>query len=67
MNESDASYIISQLDIYPGSKVIESGTGSGCFTVALARTVYPTGHIHTYEYNATRADEARAEFVRYVV
>ena len=50
------------MDLYPGCRVIESGTGSGAMTVAIARAVYPTGHIYTYEYNESRADQARIEF-----
>ena len=52
------------MDLYPGCRVIESGTGSGVMTVAIARAVYPTGHIYTYEYNASRAEQAKTEFVQ---
>jgi len=63
INELDSSIIIFQLDIFPGSVVVESGTGSGCMTCALARTVSPNGHVHTFEYNAVRAETARQEFL----
>jgi tRNA (adenine57-N1/adenine58-N1)-methyltransferase len=62
VNDLDSSIIISNLDIFPGCRIIESGTGSGCMTCSLARTVSPSGHVYTYEYNPVRADKAREEF-----
>jgi tRNA (adenine57-N1/adenine58-N1)-methyltransferase len=50
------------LDVHPGCRVIETGTGSGCFTLSLARAVSPSGHVYTYEYNAIRAEAARNDF-----
>lgn len=50
------------LDIFSGCTVVESGTGSGCFSNALARAVYPHGHVFTYEYNTLRAHQAEEEF-----
>jgi len=62
VNEVDASIIITALDIYSGCRVVESGTGSGNMTIALARTVYPNGKIYSYEYNNMRAQIAIEEF-----
>lgn len=62
VNEIDSSIIVAGLDLYPGCKVIESGTGSGCMTLCLARAVYPNGNVFTFEYNSTRADIATTEF-----
>jgi tRNA (adenine57-N1/adenine58-N1)-methyltransferase catalytic subunit len=64
VNEIDSSIIASMLDVYPGCRVVESGTGSGCMTISLARAVYPTGHIYTFEYNSVRAEKAREEFAK---
>jgi tRNA (adenine57-N1/adenine58-N1)-methyltransferase len=50
------------LDVHPGCKVVESGTGSGCMTLALARAVNPSGHVYSYEFNAVRAQKAQEEF-----
>ena len=43
--------------------VLECGTGSGSLTHALARAVAPSGHVHTFEYHAPRAEAARQELL----
>ncbi|KAJ3161787.1 tRNA (adenine-N(1)-)-methyltransferase catalytic subunit trm61 [Geranomyces michiganensis] len=58
----DISFITSYLDLRPGVKMIEAGTGSGSFTHAIARTIAPTGHLYTFEYNADRFEKAKIEF-----
>lgn len=64
VNEVDSSVVTMMLDVYPGCRVVESGTGSGCMTLSLARAVYPNGHVFTFEYNGVRAEKAREEFQR---
>lgn len=44
-------------------QVLETGTGSGSLTHALARSVAPTGTVHTFEFHEQRCDQARAEFI----
>ncbi|KAJ2006788.1 tRNA (adenine-N(1)-)-methyltransferase catalytic subunit trm61 [Coemansia thaxteri] len=61
----DISFISSYLDLRPGKVVIESGTGSGSFSHSIARTIAPTGHLHTFEYHEIRAEKARKEFVEH--
>jgi tRNA A58 N-methylase Trm61 len=40
VNELDSSIVIQHLDIFPGCRVVESGTGSGCMTLALTRLLF---------------------------
>ncbi len=49
MFPKDIGYILLRLDIYPGVRVIEAGTGSGGLTTALARMVQPHGQVYSYE------------------
>ncbi len=48
----DSSYILLKLDIKPGSKVIDTGVGSGAMCAAMARLVGPTGKVYAYERRA---------------
>ena len=41
---------------------MESGTGSGSLSHAFARTIAPSGHLHTFDFHQERADKARKEF-----
>ena len=41
--------ILLKLDVSPGKTVVECGTGSGAFTMALAQIVGPKGRVITYE------------------
>jgi tRNA (adenine57-N1/adenine58-N1)-methyltransferase len=45
----DAALIVMFSGIGPGSRVVESGTGTGALTTALAHYVGQTGKIYTYE------------------
>ncbi|KAI0685634.1 S-adenosyl-L-methionine-dependent methyltransferase [Cytidiella melzeri] len=58
---ADIAFVTSWLDIKPGSKVIEAGTGSGSFSHSTARTIGRTGHLWSYEFHETRASKASAE------
>ncbi|GMM36009.1 tRNA 1-methyladenosine methyltransferase subunit [Saccharomycopsis crataegensis] len=58
----DSSYITQKLNILPGSRVIEAGTGSGSFTHSLSRTISDTGKLFTYEFHEVRYQKALEEF-----
>ncbi|KAI0631977.1 tRNA methyltransferase complex GCD14 subunit-domain-containing protein [Trametes polyzona] len=62
---ADIAFVTAWLDIRPGSKVIEAGTGSGSFSHSVARTVGPRGHLWSYEFHENRAAKAREEFSRH--
>ncbi|KAH9936110.1 tRNA methyltransferase complex GCD14 subunit-domain-containing protein [Fomitopsis serialis] len=62
---ADIAFVCSWLNIKPGSRVIEAGTGSGSFTHSVARTIGSTGHLWSYEFHEARASKAREEFSRH--
>ncbi len=49
MYPKDIGYTLLRLNVMPGSRVIEAGTGSGGLTLALARAVRPDGRVYSYE------------------
>lgn len=58
----DISIIILQLEISPGSVVVECGTGSGSLSHALIRTIKPHGHLYTFDFHENRVKIANEEF-----
>ncbi|KAL9897334.1 tRNA methyltransferase 61 isoform 1-T2 [Glossina fuscipes fuscipes] len=58
----DISMIIHQLDLRPGSVVVESGTGSGSLSHFLLHAIKPSGHLHTFDFHEARAKQAHDEF-----
>ena len=55
----DSFIIPLQLDIGPGSRVIEGGVGSGALSLVLLKAVGPTGKVYSYESRQDYADLAR--------
>ena len=55
----DSGAILTQLDVYPGARVIESGVGPGAMTIALLRAVGPTGSLVSIERREDHIDMAR--------
>lgn len=49
MYPKDIGYVLIKLNVTPGSRVIEAGTGSGGLTLALARALGPAGRLYSYE------------------
>lgn len=45
----DVGAILVEADVYPGSRVLEAGTGSGSLTMALCRATGPEGRVVSYE------------------
>ncbi|KAI9327099.1 tRNA methyltransferase complex GCD14 subunit-domain-containing protein [Obelidium mucronatum] len=67
----DIALVSSLLDLKPGAVVIESGTGSGSFSHSIARTIAPTGTLHTFEYHEERVlkfkDELKLHELSHIV
>ena len=61
----DAAMIIGVADIYPGSRVLEAGVGSGALTMSLLRATGPTGRVHSIERREDFADNARSNVDAY--
>ncbi|KAG0255020.1 tRNA (adenine-N(1)-)-methyltransferase catalytic subunit trm61 [Actinomortierella ambigua] len=59
---ADISFVMAYLNLKPGMKMIESGTGSGSFSHSIVRTLAPTGHLYTFEYHQERVTAAQKEF-----
>ena len=54
----DIGLIILKLDVAPGKRILEIGTGSGALTIALANLVRPSGHVYSYELRSEFASVA---------
>jgi len=63
--QTDIAMILLQLELKPGSVVVESGTGSGSLSHSFISTVAPTGHVHTFDFHQERSEKARQEFTEH--
>lgn len=61
----DAGTILVEAGIGAGSRVAESGTGSGALTYVLANAVGSDGHVYTYEIREDMYEAARKNLERY--
>lgn len=62
---TDISVITLQLELKPGSVVVEAGTGSASLSHSIIRTIAPNGHLYTFDFHALRVEKARDEFQRH--
>ena len=59
----DISLILLQLELKPGSVVVESGTGSGSLSHSIIRTIRGNGgHLYTFDFHQERVNAATKEF-----
>lgn len=61
----DAAMIVGVADIYPGSRVLEAGVGSGALSISLLRAVGPAGYLHSVERRDDFAKIARSNVEDY--
>jgi len=54
----ESGYVLLKMNILPGGRVIEAGTGSGAMTMALARGVMPSGRVYSYDRRQDMIDVA---------
>jgi tRNA (adenine57-N1/adenine58-N1)-methyltransferase len=60
----ESGYVLLKMNILPGSRVIEAGTGSGAMTIALARGVMPSGRVYSYDRRQDMLDLAERNLSR---
>jgi tRNA (adenine57-N1/adenine58-N1)-methyltransferase len=60
----DIGYILIQMGIAPGQRVMEAGTGSGSMTIALARAVGAEGNVISYEHKPDTQSLAKKNLER---
>lgn len=60
----EIGYLVLRMNIVPGIRMIEAGTGSGGLTLALARLVRPNGRIYSYEERDDMHELARKNLER---
>ena len=60
----DIGFILVTMDVAPGQKLIEAGTGSGSMAIALAHFVGPAGKLISYEQRADMQNLARKNLER---
>jgi tRNA (adenine57-N1/adenine58-N1)-methyltransferase catalytic subunit len=62
----DLGPILMLADVAPGTRVLESGVGSGALTMTLLRAVGPTGQVVGYELRDDFASRARRNVERFL-
>lgn len=62
----DIASIVIKADIFPGSRVLEAGIGSGALTLALLRAIGEKGQLFSYEVREDFADQALKNIRRYM-
>ncbi|KQZ84326.1 SAM-dependent methyltransferase [Microbacterium sp. Root166] len=62
----DAAQIIAEVDVFPGSVVVEAGVGSGALSLWLLRAMGSEGRLISFERRPEFADVARANVETYL-
>jgi len=61
----DTGMMLLETAVFPGARVIETGSGSGGLTAVLASFVRPDGRVYSYERRPEFSENARANVKRY--
>tara|TARA_B100000686_G_C16792382_1_gene979665 strand:- start:1049 stop:1843 length:795 start_codon:yes stop_codon:yes gene_type:complete len=61
----DMGSILLAADIFPGARILESGTGSGALTILLSRSVGKEGKIISYDIRQDMIDAAKKNFIEF--
>ncbi len=64
MYPKDVAYLLCDLGLSSGDRVVELGTGSGAMTIALAHAVAPDGKVFTYDRRAEFSELATGNVAR---
>ncbi len=64
MYPKEIGYLLMHMDIGPGRRVVEAGTGSGSLTTALAFMVGPQGRVYSYDNRVQMQNLARKNLER---
>jgi tRNA (adenine57-N1/adenine58-N1)-methyltransferase len=62
----DTGQILMLADIYPGATVLEAGIGSGALSMAILRSIGPTGTLISYEVREDFATRARLNIEQFM-
>ncbi len=60
----EIGYVLLRLNVIPGARIVEAGTGSGALALAFSRFVRPDGHVTTYEEREDMLELARKNLER---
>ena len=60
----DLGLMVVKLGVHSGSRIVETGTGSGATTALMAYLVQPTGMVYTYDLNPEFQEVARKNIDR---
>jgi tRNA (adenine57-N1/adenine58-N1)-methyltransferase len=60
----DAGWIVLALDLRPGARILEMGTGSGAFTILLGQLVGSAGRVYTFDRRPEFLENAIANIAR---
>ncbi len=61
----DVGTMLTRAQVFPGARVIETGSGSGALTTILANFVRPDGRVYSYERRSEFSANARQNVARY--